>query len=116
MASAETATGSSPRPRSRSGRATATAVLPTPVGPKIAMTSTVAFSPAMDLSGRTVLLTGATGGIGHAIARALHARGARLVVTGRRRDVLEPLATEIGGTALAADLSQRLDVDRLIQE
>src|SRR4051794_41819571 len=40
MASAETATGSSPRARSRSARAIATAVLPTPVGPKTAMTCT----------------------------------------------------------------------------
>jgi short-subunit dehydrogenase len=70
----------------------------------------------MELTGRTVLLTGATGGIGHAIARALHARGAQLVVTGRRTDVLEPLAAEIGATALAADLSQRADVDRLIEQ
>jgi uncharacterized protein len=70
----------------------------------------------MEISGRTVLLTGATGGIGHAIARALHSRGGQLIVTGRRRDVLEPLATEIDGTALAADLSQRADVERLVEE
>jgi uncharacterized protein len=70
----------------------------------------------MDISGRTVLLTGATGGIGHAIARALHARGATLVLTGRRAEVLEPLAAEVKGTALAADLSQRADVERLIAE
>src|SRR4051812_5046437 len=94
----------------------ATAVLPTPVGPKIAITSTLGSSRPMEINGRTVLLTGATGGIGHAIARALHARGAQLVVTGRRADVLEPLAAEIGGAALAADLSQRADVERLISE
>jgi len=70
----------------------------------------------MEISGRTVLLTGATGGIGHAIARALHARGATLIITGRRTDVLEPLARELSATALPADLSRREDVDRLIAE
>ena len=70
----------------------------------------------MEITGRTALLTGATGGIGHAIARALHARGAQLILTGRRAEVLEPLAAEVSGTALAADLSGRADVDRLIAE
>jgi short-subunit dehydrogenase len=70
----------------------------------------------MEISGRTVLLTGATGGIGHAIARALHGRGAQLILTGRRTDVLQPLADEVKGTALAADLSQAADVDRLIAD
>ena len=70
----------------------------------------------MDITGRTALLTGATGGIGHAIARALHARGAKLILTGRRTDVLDPLADEVSGTALAADLSRQLDVEKLIEE
>ncbi len=64
----------------------------------------------------SVLVTGATGGLGHAIARAFAARGASVIVSGRRADVLEPLATEIGGRALAADLSSREDVDRLARE
>ncbi|MCW2967778.1 MAG: family NAD(P)-dependent oxidoreductase [Solirubrobacteraceae bacterium] len=70
----------------------------------------------MEITGRTVLLTGATGGIGHAIARALHARGATLILTGRRTDVLAPLAEELSATSLAADLAQRADVDRLIAD
>ena len=59
----------------------------------------------MNLTGATVLLTGATGGIGHAIARSLHAAGATLILTGRRREVLEPLAHEVGGVAAACDLA-----------
>jgi short-subunit dehydrogenase len=57
------------------------------------------------LDGARVLLTGATGGLGQAIARALAARGAHLTLTGRRTDVLEPLAAETGGRALASDLA-----------
>ena len=70
----------------------------------------------MELRGRTVLLTGATGGLGNAIARALAARGAVPVLTGRRTEVLEPLAAETGGRAVAADLSDPASVDRLLAE
>jgi uncharacterized protein len=70
----------------------------------------------MQISGSTVLLTGATGGIGNAIAKALGDRGARLIVTGRRGDLLERLAAEHGGRALVVDLAERADVDRLVQE
>ncbi len=62
-----------------------------------------------------VLLTGASGGLGHAIARALAARGANLVLTGRRVDSLSALADEVSGQALACDLSSREDVSRLIE-
>jgi short-subunit dehydrogenase len=61
-----------------------------------------------------VLLTGATGGIGAAIARAFAERGATLVVSGRRADVLEPLAAEVGGRAVVCDLADREDLDRLL--
>ncbi len=71
----------------------------------------------MQIAGSSVLLTGATGGLGQAIARALHARGAQLTLTGRRTDdVLEPLAAELGARALAADLSDRVEVERLLDE
>ncbi len=59
----------------------------------------------VNLNGARALLTGATGGIGHSIARALHARGAELILTGRRTDVLADLAAELGldrGAALDA--------------
>jgi short-subunit dehydrogenase len=59
----------------------------------------------MNLNGARVLLTGATGGLGQAIARALHARGAVLTLTGRRVELLEPLAAEVGGRAIEADLA-----------
>ncbi len=51
----------------------------------------------MDLSGRTALLTGATGGLGREIAAALAARGARLVLSGRKRDALDELAAGLAG-------------------
>jgi len=70
----------------------------------------------MKVDGSRVLLTGATGGLGAALARAFHAKGAQLVLSGRRLDVLTPLATELGAHAVAADLSQRADVLRLAAE
>ncbi len=70
----------------------------------------------MDLAGRRTLVTGATGGLGGAIARALAARGASLVLSGRRMDVLEPLARETGAEILAADLADRAAVSRLIEQ
>lgn len=69
-----------------------------------------------EIAGTTVLLTGASGGLGHAIAHALASRGARLVLTGRRADVLEPLAQEVGGRALAFDLAERAAAERLAHE
>ncbi len=73
-------------------------------------------SQLVQISGSTVLITGATGGIGHAIARALSARGANLILTGRRTEVLEPLAGELNARSLTVDLSDRSEVERLSAE
>ncbi|WUH99343.1 SDR family NAD(P)-dependent oxidoreductase [Spirillospora sp. NBC_00431] len=70
----------------------------------------------MELRGANVLLTGASGGIGRALAATLARRGARLVLTGRRVDVLEPLAERLGGRAIAADLADRAAAERLLDE
>jgi short-subunit dehydrogenase len=70
----------------------------------------------VQIAGSTVLLTGATGGIGHAIARALAERGASLILSGRRVDVLEPLAQELDGRALAVDLAEPAEIERLVRE
>lgn len=70
----------------------------------------------MTLLSGTLLLTGASGGIGHAIARALAPRNADLVLSGRRGEVLEPLGAELSARVVACDLSRREDVERLIEE
>jgi short-subunit dehydrogenase len=68
------------------------------------------------LRGARVLLTGASGGVGQALARRLRAEGSQLVLTGRRREVLEALSSELGARAIVADLAVREDVARLIAE
>jgi uncharacterized protein len=62
----------------------------------------------VELGGTTVLLTGASGGIGQAVARALHGRGARVLLSGRSTGALEHLRAELGETAevLETDLSE----------
>ncbi len=67
----------------------------------------------MNVQGTTVLLTGASGGLGHAIARRLAAAGAHVVLSGRRGDVLVELAGEIGGEVAPADLADPQAVDEL---
>jgi 3-oxoacyl-[acyl-carrier protein] reductase len=70
-----------------------------------------------DLTGKTALVTGATGGIGAAIAKALHAQGAHVVLSGTREAVLQELAAELGArtSAVAANLSDPAAVDGLIE-
>jgi 3-oxoacyl-[acyl-carrier protein] reductase len=69
-----------------------------------------------DLTGKTALVTGATGGLGSAIARAFHAQGAHVVLSGTREKVLEQLAAELGErtSAVPANLSDPAAVDGLV--
>src|SRR5688500_14153017 len=70
---------------------------------------------SVELQGSTALVTGATGGIGQAIVRALHARGAIVVASGRQRAVLEDLARELDrGEPLVADLADATQVAALV--
>ena len=64
----------------------------------------------MNVSGKRVLLTGATGGLGHAIARELAGAGAHVILSGRRGEVLADLAKEISGDVAPADLTDRAAV------
>jgi 3-oxoacyl-[acyl-carrier protein] reductase len=68
-----------------------------------------------DLTGKTALVTGASGGIGAAIARALHAAGATVALSGTRLEPLQALADELGGRAhvLACNLSDMVQVEAL---
>ncbi|MEK9670999.1 MAG: 3-oxoacyl-[acyl-carrier-protein] reductase [Rhodospirillaceae bacterium] len=68
-----------------------------------------------DLNGKRALVTGASGGIGGAIARALHGAGATVGLSGRRIDALEPLKAELGDRAhvLPADLGSAEGTDKL---
>jgi 3-oxoacyl-[acyl-carrier protein] reductase len=69
-----------------------------------------------DLAGKTALVTGATGGIGSAIARVLHARGATIAVSGTRTGVLEELKASLGERVhvFACNLSDPADVEKLV--
>jgi 3-oxoacyl-[acyl-carrier protein] reductase len=69
------------------------------------------------LDGKSALVTGASGGIGAGIARALHAQGAAVVLSGTRRDALEALASELGErTAVCpADLRDPAASDALVE-
>lgn len=69
-----------------------------------------------DLTGKKALVTGATGGLGGAIARSLHARGADVALSGTRRDALEALAAELGDRAhvCPANLALAEEVEALV--
>lgn len=69
-----------------------------------------------NLSGKTALITGASGGIGAAIAKALHAAGATIAISGTRIEKLEELKAEIGANVhvLPCNLSSAEDVEKLI--
>lgn len=69
-----------------------------------------------DLTGKTALVTGASGGLGQATARALHRQGATVALSGTRKEALEALAAELGGKAhvLPCDLADKSAVEALV--
>ncbi len=69
-----------------------------------------------DLTGKTALVTGATGGIGHAIARALHQQGAAVAISGTRRDVLDQVAGDLKDRVhvLPCNLADKDEVEALV--
>jgi len=69
-----------------------------------------------ELMGKTALVTGASGGIGGGIARALHKQGATVAISGTRRDALDKLATELGSRVhvFQCDLSKSTEVETLV--
>jgi len=69
-----------------------------------------------DLTGRTALVTGATGGIGGVVAKALHAQGATVAISGTRREVLDKLAGELSERAhvLPCNLADTAEVEALV--
>ena len=69
-----------------------------------------------DLTGKTALVTGATGGIGSAIARVLHGQGATVALSGTRREVLDRLAADLGERVhvLPCNLADTADVEKLV--
>jgi 3-oxoacyl-[acyl-carrier protein] reductase len=71
-----------------------------------------------DLTGRTALVTGASGGIGGAIAKALHAQGATVALSGTRREALEQAAAELGDRAhvLPCDLGDPAATEALVKD
>ncbi|TWB18500.1 3-oxoacyl-[acyl-carrier-protein] reductase [Nitrospirillum amazonense] len=71
-----------------------------------------------DLTGKTALVTGASGGIGAAIARTLHQAGATVALSGTKVEALEALATELGGRAVVvpANLSDPEAVEALAKD
>ena len=71
-----------------------------------------------DLTGKTALVTGASGGIGGAIAKALHAQGATVALSGTRREALEKVAAELGGRThvLPCDLGDPAATEALVKD
>lgn len=70
----------------------------------------------MDLAGRVAVITGGGSGMGFAAARALAAKGAKVALFGRRRDLVAQKAEELGGIGLACDISDEASVEAALDE
>src|SRR5204862_7214813 len=104
--------------RAVGGSASAGSLKPAPTYPPEERTAGQAFSRMVDdLSGKTVLLTGASTGLGPHIARRLRESGAKFVLSARNEAALEKLADELGESqVIAADLSRTGEPERLAAE
>lgn len=69
-----------------------------------------------EFTNRVVIVTGAGGNVGQAVARRFHAAGASLVLVGRKPEEITALAQELSGTALTADVTDPASVDALVRE
>lgn len=69
-----------------------------------------------NLKGKIALVTGANSGIGYATAKELKARGAEVIITGRRKDAVERAAAELGATGFIADQGQVTDIEALAKQ
>jgi NAD(P)-dependent dehydrogenase (short-subunit alcohol dehydrogenase family) len=69
-----------------------------------------------NLTNKTAVITGGNSGIGYATAKLLNENGAKVIITGRRKEALENAANNLGVKALLADQSSLADIDKLVKE
>lgn len=69
-----------------------------------------------NLKDKVAVITGGNSGIGYATAKVLNEKGARVIITGRRKEAIEKAASELNITGLMADQSNLSDIDRLVAE
>eukprot|EP01043_Picozoa_sp_COSAG02_P063968 COSAG02_NODE_9216_length_2285_cov_3.247484_2_plen_380_part_00 len=83
----------------------------------IVAAGTPGAAPAMSLEGKVALVTGGGTGIGKEIARVLHAAGARVVITGRREEVLQKTVEQLGEGFgfVAGDVGEEADAERMVE-
>ena len=69
-----------------------------------------------NLKNKVAVITGGNSGIGYATAKVLNEKGAKVIITGRRKEAIEKAASELNITGLMADQSNLSDIDRLVAE